>query len=116
MSHFQIAVIPVPTENRDAYKALAIQMGALFKEYGALQVFEGWGAFVPPGEITSLPMAVKLEEGETVVTSFIEWPDATAAQTCMEAMRTDKRFAAAGDMPFDGKRMIFGSFETLLKL
>lgn len=91
-------------------------MSPLFKEYGALQVFEGWGAMVPEGELTSLPLAVKLEPGETVCASFIEWPDPETADACMAAMATDSRFSAAGEMPFDGSRVVFGTFETLLKL
>ncbi|SFI51267.1 DUF1428 domain-containing protein [Celeribacter neptunius] len=116
MSYFQIAVFPVPSGNRDAYQSFTTKMSPLFKEYGALQIFEGWGSMVPEGDLTSLPLAVKLEEGETVCTSFIEWPDAATAEACMAAMASDARFAEAGDMPFDGKRMIFGGFETLLKL
>ncbi|EKE73457.1 MULTISPECIES: DUF1428 domain-containing protein [Roseobacteraceae] len=115
MSYFQIAIIPVPTAQKEAYLRVSTGMAPFFKEFGALQVFEGWGAFVPPGEVTSLPMAVQLGPDETVVTSFIEWPDMASAEACMTAMETDERIAALGDMPFDGKRMIFGTFETLLK-
>lgn len=116
MSYFQIAVIPVPTQSRTQYETIAAKMAPLFMEYGAVQMFEGWGSMVPPGEVTSLPMAVQLKDDETVVVSFIEWPDAEKAMACMEAMETDPRFAETGaDMPFDGKRMIFGTFETMLK-
>lgn len=116
MSYFQIAVIPVPTAHRNQYKTVAETMAPLFMEYGALQLFEGWGSMVPPGEVTSLPTAVQLKEDETVVVSFIEWPDEAKAMACMAAMETDPRFAEMGaDMPFDGQRMIFGTFETLLK-
>ncbi|WP_460274709.1 DUF1428 domain-containing protein [Celeribacter sp. ULVN23_4] len=116
MSYFQIAVLPVPSVNKAAYQHMAQAMAPLFKGYGALQVFEGWGDMVPDGEITSLPMAVKLETNETVVVSFIEWPDADTAMACMRAMETDPQFTELyKDMPFDGSRMIFGSFETLLK-
>ena len=75
---------------------------------------ECWGDDVPDGEVTSFPMAVRKEPGETVVFSWIEWPDKATRDKCMGAMRSDPRFEAMGAMPFDGKRMIFGGFEPIV--
>ncbi len=107
-------VAAVPDANKQAYLDHSIQAAEIFKEYGATRIVECWGDFILPGEVTSFPMAVAAKEGETVVTGWQEWPDKATAHACMAKMQTDPRFEAMGEMPFDGKRMIFGGFETLL--
>ena len=64
-------VLAVPTANREAYLKVAEDAAIVFKEYGALKVVECWGDDVPDGKLTSFPMAVKCEECETVVFSWI---------------------------------------------
>ena len=88
-------------------------MATLFKELGALRMVECWGDDVPEGKLTSFPMAVKLEEGETVVFSWIMWPSRAARDEGMRRAMEDERMKNAA-MPFDGKRMIFGGFDVLL--
>ena len=105
-------VQPVPNENRDAYIAAARAGWELFREYGALSMTENWGDDVPEGKQTDLRRAVALEEEETTVFSWIVWPDKAAADACYATMETDERWQQL-DMPFDGKRMIFGGFETI---
>nr|WP_241765154.1 DUF1428 domain-containing protein [Hyphomonas beringensis] len=85
----------------------------LFKEVGALSVVECWGVDVPEGKLTSMPMAVKLEEGETVVLSWISWPSKEARDAAWEKLMADERMAGM-EMPFDGSRMIFGGFDVVL--
>ena len=52
---------------------------------------------------------------ETIVFSWVEWPDKATRDAAFAAMETDKRFSdGAPPMPFDGKRMIFGGFETIV--
>ena len=104
----------VPTANRDAYKAYAEAAWAIFQDYGARSMRECWGVDVPEGKLTSFPMAVKLEEGETVVFSWMEWPDKATADAAFEKMQTDGRMEALGEMPYDGMRMIWGGFETFV--
>ncbi|MGF1502795.1 MAG: DUF1428 domain-containing protein [Paracoccaceae bacterium] len=114
MSFVDGFVVAVPTESRAAYGEHAAQFAAIFREYGATRVVEAWGADVPEGAVTSFPMAVKCAAGETVVFSWIEWPDRATRDAAMAKMRTDPRFEDAGPMPFDGKRMIMGGFEPIL--
>ncbi|KCZ55397.1 hypothetical protein HY29_12740 [Hyphomonas beringensis] len=85
----------------------------MFKEVGALSVVECWGVDVPEGKLTSMPMAVKLEEGETVVLSWISWPSKEARDAAWEKLMADERMAGM-EMPFDGSRMIFGGFDVVL--
>lgn len=107
-------VMAVPDGNREAFLAHATHFMQLFREYGATRVVECWGADVPEGEVTSFPMAVKCAPGETVVFSWIEWPDRATRDAAMARMMEDPRFGEAGEMPFDGKRMIMGGFEPIL--
>jgi uncharacterized protein YbaA (DUF1428 family) len=107
-------VAAVPSDQKDAYLAHSSKAAEIFKEFGATRVVECWGDFILPGEMTSYPMAVAAKEGETVVTGWQEWPDKETAHANMEKAMSDPRLAAMGEMPFDGKRLIFGGFETLI--
>jgi uncharacterized protein YbaA (DUF1428 family) len=86
-----------------------------FKEFGALRIVECWGDDVPPGKLTSFPMAVKCEPDETVVFSWIEWPSKQARDEGMKKFMTDSRLSKL-EMPFDGKRMIFGGFVPIIEV
>ena len=115
MSYIDGFVAAVPTANKQKYIEHAEAAVAVFKEHGALRMVENWGDDVKDGEVTSLPMAVKREETETVVFSWIVWPSREARDTGWEKIMADPRMDTANNsMPFDGKRMIFGGFETIL--
>ncbi|HPE49649.1 MAG TPA: DUF1428 domain-containing protein [Hyphomonas sp.] len=113
MASVQVMVAAVPTANKTAYLDHAQAAAALFRKHGALSVAENWGQDVPDGELTSFPMAVRCQPGETVVVSWISWPDRTTQDKAWEAMMPEMQ--AMGGLPFDGKRMIFGTFETILE-
>jgi len=107
-------VLAVPTDKRADYILMAQKCAPIFKKYGALQVVETWGDDVPEGILTSFPLAVKSEPNETVVFSWIVWPDKDKRNQGMKAAMNDPDMSKIGDMPFDGKRMIFGGFQTIL--
>ncbi|MFN3779225.1 MAG: DUF1428 domain-containing protein [Brevundimonas aurantiaca] len=105
---------PVKSEDKARYVKSAQASWPLFQKYGALSQVETWGEDVPHGKLTSFPMAVKLEPGEVVVFSWVTWPDRATADACWAQMETDPGFAEM-DMPFDGKRMMWGGFETIFQ-
>ena len=107
-------VVPVPTANRAAYRQLASKSAAIFKEYGATRIIEAWGDDIPDGKTTDFRRAVRAEEDENVVFSFIEWPDKAARDTAWSKIMEDERMKPQGDMPFDGKRMFWGGFQPIL--
>jgi uncharacterized protein YbaA (DUF1428 family) len=111
-------VLSVPRKNKSDYIQLAELSAAVFKDHGALSVVENWADDVPDGELTSLPMAVKCEEGEDVVFSWIVWPSREVRDAGNKAAMGDSRFQGwdPSKMPFDGKRMIFGGFTTIVEL
>ncbi|SEB02706.1 DUF1428 domain-containing protein [Rubrimonas cliftonensis] len=113
MTYVDSFVLAVPTEGRDAYLRHAQRAAAMFQEHGALRVVETWGDDVPEGRRTDFRRAIALEPGETVVVGWIEWPDKAARDAAWPKIVADPRMAD-GPMPFDGKRMIHGGFETLL--
>ena len=111
-------IIAVPRENKSEYIKLAEESAIVFKDHGALSVVENWADDVPQGVLTSLPMAVKCEEGEDVVFSWIVWPSREARDAGNKSAMEDARFKDwdPSSMPFDGKRMIFGVFNTIVEL
>jgi uncharacterized protein YbaA (DUF1428 family) len=115
MAYVDGFVAAVPVKNREEYRTHAARAAAVFKEHGALAVVECWGDDVPEGKLTSFPMAVKREENETVVFSWITWPSRQARDAGMKRAMDDPRLRAdANPMPFDGKRMIYGGFEVIV--
>ncbi len=113
MSYIDGFVVPVKTARRDEYAKLSATYAAVMTEAGATRVIDAWGDDVPAGVLTSFPLAVKLAPDETVAFGWIEWPDRTTRDAGNEKMRNDPRMAMSSDMPFDGKRMIYGGFTPL---
>lgn len=105
---------PVKSEDRARYVASAEKSWPLFQKYGALEQVETWGEDIPPGKVTGFDLAVKLEPGEVVVLSWVKWPDRATADACWAQMQDDPGFAEM-DMPFDGKRMMWGGFEPIFQ-
>ena len=114
MSYIDGFVIPVPSGNKEAFRKVSADMASLFKEYGALRSVECWGDDVPDGKVTDFKRAVNAQSGENVVFSWTVWPSKAVRDEANRKMREDPRMQPGSDMPFDGKRMIFGGFEVLL--
>ena len=113
MQYIDGFVAAVPTANRGKYLQHAAAAAEVFKQHGAIRIVECWGDDVPAGVTTSFPQAVKLKPDETVAFSWIAWPSREARDTGMKKVMEDPRMKNA-EMPFDGKRLIYGGFETIL--
>ncbi|MEO1331059.1 MAG: DUF1428 domain-containing protein [Pseudomonadota bacterium] len=107
----------VPTANKEAYAAHATAAGAVFKEHGALSLVEGWGDDVPDGQVNSMRSAVLLRPDETVVFSWIIWPDKATRDAGLPKVFADPRLQPdVAPMPLDGSRMIFGGFTPIVEM
>jgi uncharacterized protein YbaA (DUF1428 family) len=112
-------IVAVPKKNLAAYKKLSTKAGKIWKEYGALEYVEAVADDVKPGKLTSFPQSVKLKPGETVVFSWIVYKSRADRDRINKKVMEDPRLAKMmkmEDMPFDGKRMIYGGFATLVEL
>ncbi len=121
MSYVDGFVIAVPTANRQRFVEHAKLGDSVFMELGAVRVIECWGDDVPAGTLTDFRRAVQAKEDETVVFSWIEWPDKSTRDAAMVRLRTlmttDERMnPETNPMPFDGRRMIFGGFAPVVEL
>ena len=119
MSYVDGFIVPVPKKNLAAYKRLARKAGKIWMEYGALDYRECVADDVKPGKFTSFPQSVKLKPGEVVVFSWIEYTSRAQRDRVNAKVMSDPRLQgmmAGKDMPFDGKRMIYGGFKSLVTL
>jgi uncharacterized protein YbaA (DUF1428 family) len=116
MSYIDGFLAAVPTANREMFREHAEKAAAIFKEYGALRIMECWGDDVPEGKVTSFSMAVKRNEDETVLFSWIEWPSKQARDGAWEKIMADPRMTPdANPMPFDGQRLMYGGFQPVVE-
>jgi uncharacterized protein YbaA (DUF1428 family) len=125
MSYIDGFVIAVPTANKQKFIDHANLGDSVFMELGATRILECWGDNVPDGNITDFRKAVQAGDDETVVFSWIEWPDKQTRDAAFARMkewmehpeRADPRMdPARNPMPFDGKRLIFGGFKPIVEL
>lgn len=110
-------VLAVPRTNLEAYKDMARSAGAVWKEHGALSYVECIGDDTPHGELTSFPRAVQAKEDEIVIFAWITYPSREVRDAVNAKVMQDPRLAdSMENSPVDGKRMIFGGFESFLEL
>ncbi|MDO9412141.1 MAG: DUF1428 domain-containing protein [Pseudolabrys sp.] len=109
-------VIAVPKKNIATYRKISRIAGKVWMELGALSYVECVADDVKKGKSTSFPQAVKLKPGETVVFSWITYKSRKSRDAIMKKVMKDERIKMDMDnMPFDGKRMIFGGFKSILE-
>jgi uncharacterized protein YbaA (DUF1428 family) len=107
-------VIPVAKDKVDVYKSHARRAGEVWMEHGALSFVECVGDDVPYGQFTSFPRAVQAKDDETVIFSWIVYRSRADRDAVMAKVMADPRLQ--NDMPFDGKRLIFGGFDMFLQM
>jgi uncharacterized protein YbaA (DUF1428 family) len=116
MTYIDGFIVAVPRANREAYRRHAAEAAPLFHEFGVTRHVEAWASDVPNGKVTDFRKAVQAKEDEDVVFSWFEYPDRATRDTVGQKMMSDPRMERMGaDMPFDGKRMIYGGFDAILE-
>ena len=116
MTYVDGFVLAVPADKKEVYRKHAAEAAPLFKEFGAIRMVECWGDDVPDGKLTDFRGAVKAQDGEVVVFSWIEYPSKEVREAANQKIMADPRMQPGADMPmpFDGKRMIFGGFAPIV--
>ncbi|MDP3822481.1 MAG: DUF1428 domain-containing protein [Burkholderiales bacterium] len=112
-------VVPVPKKNLVAYRSMARKAGKVWMEHGALQYVECVADDVKPGKLTSFPQGVMLKDDETVVFSWIVFASRKARDRINAKVIADPRLNAmmnGKDMPFDGQRLVYGGFKSIVEL
>lgn len=110
--YFQGFVIPVKDANKQVYLDMAKKAAPIFAEYGAVRIVECWGDDVMDGKVTDFKKAIRANDDETVVLSWVWWPDKATCDAAAPKIMKDDRMKPDGQMPFDGQRLIYGGFEV----
>jgi uncharacterized protein YbaA (DUF1428 family) len=117
MSYVDGFIVPVPKKKLAAYRRMARKAGKVWRDHGALEFRETVADDVKVGKWTSFPRSVKLKRGETVVFSYIVYKSRKDRDRVLAKVMKDKRLAKMMNpktLPFDGKRMIYGGFKTIV--
>ncbi|MES2906668.1 MAG: DUF1428 domain-containing protein [Pseudomonadota bacterium] len=117
MTYVDGFVLPVPKKNLAAYKKMATLASKVWRDHGALEYVEAIADDVKPGKLTSFPQSVKLKKGEVVVFSYATYKSRAQRDRVMKKVMADPRMKKYMDMkkmPFDGKRMFWGGFKTMI--
>lgn len=112
-------VLPVPKKNLPAYRRMAQKCGKVWCEHGALEYIECVADDVKPGKHTSFPQSVKLKANETVIFAYIVYKTRAHRDRVNAKVMKDPRLASMINpkaLPFDGKRMIWGGFKSMVAL
>lgn len=109
-------VVPVLPGKKDAYLAMAREAGEMFQRYGAIEIVEALEEDIPAGEHTDFRSAVKAEDGEQIVFSWVVWPDKATCDAAAKAMEENEEMEPPEEMPFAGKRLIYGGFSPIYTL
>ena len=116
MTYVDGFIVPVPKSNLAAYREIANTAGKVWREYGALEFHECQADDVKPGELTSFPQSVDMKPGETVFFSWIVFESREHRDEVNAKVMKDPRITGPQKMPFDGKRMIYGGFKSVVDL
>lgn len=129
MKYVDCFLVPVPRANKAAYKKMAMLSAEVVKEHGALRTMDCWldeggpEASTYHGETarrdgsaySSFFTVAGVQESETVVMSWVEWPDKATRDAGMAKVTSDPRMQFEGEAPvFDGTRLIAGGFLPML--
>jgi uncharacterized protein YbaA (DUF1428 family) len=117
MAYIDGFVAAVPTANKQKFIDHAKKADSVFVELGATRVLECWGDDVPEGTVTDFRRAVQARDDETVIFSWVEWPDKATRDKAMPKMMDDPRMKPENNpMPFDAKRLVYGGFAPVVEV
>jgi uncharacterized protein YbaA (DUF1428 family) len=110
-------VIPVPKRKLAAYFKMARKAAKIWREYGAVDYKECAGDDLAAKFAMPFPKGIRTKAGETVVFSWIVYKSKAHRDKVNAKIMQDPRIASMcdpKDMPFDGKRMLYGGFKVMV--
>ena len=117
--YIEAIVIPVPRSNLESYKRMSEEWGRAHLRHGAMYYSDAISDDAQPGKVTSFPQAVQLKEGELIALAWVVYKNRADRDRISKAVMEDPEFKDSMDpskMPFDGKRMFWGGFQTIVGL
>src|SRR5512141_21445 len=117
--YIDVIVIPVPRANLETYKRMSEEWGNAHLRHGALYYSDSISDDAQPGKLTSFPQAVQLKDGEVIALAWVVYRNKEDRDRISKAVMEDPQLKESMDpskMPFDGKRMFWGGFETIVGL
>ena len=111
-------VIPLPKKNLTTYQRLAQKAGRVWKDHGALEFRECIGDDLNVEMGLSFPRGIKTKLGETVLFSYIVFKSRAHRDRVNAKVMKDPRMLKTMKpvpMPFDGKRMMYGGFKSVVE-
>lgn len=116
MTYFEGFIAPVPEANKEAYRKHSTTMSSLLLESGVRRMVENWDNQVPEGKLTDFRKAVNAKPDEKIVFAWFEYPSKEERDAASQRFMNDPRLnELGGDAPFDGKRLIYGGFESIVE-
>ena len=126
MAHYVDSfVLPVRILKLATYLKLERKFGKICVEHGALSYSVAMADDVKLGKHTSFPQSVKLKDDEAVVVAWVTYKSRRHRDQVVAKVMADERLQALGglggngkdgDKPFDGKRMFWGGFKTIVTI
>jgi uncharacterized protein YbaA (DUF1428 family) len=108
-------VVAVPKTRVEAYREMAQKAAKIFIEHGALEVRECVADDVKKGKLTSFPQSVMLKRNEVVVFSWVVYKSRIERDKVVKKVMNDPRLETIMDTKnFDGPRVIYGGFTTIV--
>lgn len=118
-NYIDAILIPVPRAKLDTYKRMSEEWGKAHLRHGALYYSDSISDDVQPGKVTSFPQAVQLKDDEVIALAWVVYRSKDDRDRITKAVMEDPQLKESMDpskMPFDGKRMFWGGFQTILGL
>lgn len=114
-------VFPIPRTHLDEYRAVAVQVAEIWKEYGALAYSEWVGDDLTLEGTRSFMEVADLKEDEVVVFGWVVFPSKETRDTANKQVPTDPRMTElvtplteSTKLIFDASRMVYGGFKPLV--
>ena len=116
-NYIDAIVIPVPRAKLDTYKRMSEEWGKAHLQHGALYYSDSISDDAQPGKATSFPQSVQLKDGEVIALAWVVYKSKEDRDRISKAVMDDPKLKESIDpskMPFDGKRMFWGGFQTVI--